>query len=121
MPRLLPEPGTPDDWLRYARSDLLIAQSPGAPGVLLETLCYHLQQAAEKSLKAVLIHLGISPPRTHNLKTLVELIPAACSVPDSVALAVSLTDYAVTSRYPGDYEPISKTDIGKRLNWLDAL
>jgi hypothetical protein len=36
-------------------------------GVLYELLCIHAQQAAEKSLKAVLIHHGIAPPRTHNL------------------------------------------------------
>lgn len=70
-----PEPGSPADWLRHARSDLLVAQSPAGPGVLLEALCYHLQQAAEKSLKAVLIHCGIAPPRTHNLKLLLELLP----------------------------------------------
>ena len=106
MSHPLPEPGSPADWLRHARSDLLVAQTPTAPGVLRETLCYHLQQAAEKSLKAVLIYFDIAPPRTHNLKMLIELMPAAFPVPDSVASAASLTDYAVTTRYPGDYEPI---------------
>ena len=47
-----PEAGTPRDWLRHARSDLSLARIPLPENVLLETLCFHAQQAAEKSIKA---------------------------------------------------------------------
>jgi hypothetical protein len=46
-----------------------------SPNMLLEGLCFHAQQAAEKSIKAVLIDRGVSFPRTHNIRTLLELIP----------------------------------------------
>jgi HEPN domain-containing protein len=57
-----PEPGSPAAWLRYARSDLALARVPARGEVLLESLCFHAQQAVEKSLKAVLVGRGI-PPR----------------------------------------------------------
>lgn len=44
----------PRTWLLHARSDLNLASSR-FPEVLYEQLCFHAQQAAEKSIKAVLI------------------------------------------------------------------
>lgn len=37
------------------------------------TIGFHCQQAVEKFLKAVLIHVGINPPRTHDIVLLREL------------------------------------------------
>ena len=60
-------PGGGEDWLRHARSDLALASAVGPVGdILAETLCFHAQQAAEKALKAVLVHVGIEFPRTHS-------------------------------------------------------
>ena len=87
-----PEPGTAADWLRYARSDLVLARMASSAGVLLETLCYHAQQAVEKSIKAMLVQYGIAFPRTHNLRILLELLPVSCPVPGLVAKSVALTD-----------------------------
>ncbi len=55
-------PGSAEDWLRYAKSDLEPARIEKPEGVLLENLCFHAQQAAEKTLKAVLIFLEIDFP-----------------------------------------------------------
>jgi len=95
MPHPGPEPGSPVDWLLHASSDLAIAQVPTS-GVLLETCRFHLQPAAEKSLK-----------------TLLEMPPRTCLLPTDLALAASLTDYAVMSRSPGDYEEITKEEYGE--------
>jgi len=43
----------PRRWLENARADLALARSPLPLGGLYEHLCFHAQQAAEKSLKAV--------------------------------------------------------------------
>ena len=43
-----PELGDAADWLAHARSDLALAQGARLPGVRLEALCFHAQQAAEK-------------------------------------------------------------------------
>src|SRR6266571_2005457 len=58
MPPDTPTPGSPEDWLRHARSDLALAQQRSAPEILLTTLCFHTQQAAEKGIKAVLVQQG---------------------------------------------------------------
>jgi len=59
MPPKMPAPGSPEDWLRHARSDLSIAGQQRASETLLETLCFHAQQAAEEGIKAVLVHFGV--------------------------------------------------------------
>ncbi|MCR4290073.1 MAG: HEPN domain-containing protein [Candidatus Scalindua sp.] len=47
---------TPEDWLTHAFSDLKLAQlGRGNEGVLHEQVCFHTQQAVEKTLKAVLL------------------------------------------------------------------
>ena len=49
-------PGSPGEWLRYARSEYRLAAIRRPRGVMLDVLCYHAQQAAEKAIKAVLLH-----------------------------------------------------------------
>src|SRR5436305_159214 len=99
MPPELSQSGTPGDWLRYARSDLAYAQIPLPDYALPSIPCFHAQQATEKSIKAVLIHYGIEFPRTHNIRTLLDLLPSNCPVTSAVSLSAQLTDYAVSGRY----------------------
>ncbi len=104
MPPENPLAGSAADWLRYAYSDLELARMHQLPRVILEALCFHAQQAAEKAFKAVLISHNISFPRTHNLRMLFDLLPSELDAPLEVQRGVVLTDYAVSSRYPGDLE-----------------
>jgi HEPN domain-containing protein len=120
----MPEPieaGSPADWLRYARSDLNLARIAAGSDVMLEMLCFHAQQAAEKSIKAVLLAAGIPFPRTHNIGTLLAFVPATHTLPTDVALAVSLTDYAVVNRYPGEYEEVSDVDYEEAIRLASAV
>jgi len=55
MPPEVYAPGSPADWLRHAYSDLALASTMPLPQILLEQLCFHAQQAAEKALKAILV------------------------------------------------------------------
>lgn len=50
MPLEPPQPGSAQDWLRYATSDLGPAKMSGAPNVLFESLCYHAQQCAAEAV-----------------------------------------------------------------------
>jgi HEPN domain-containing protein len=102
-----PPPGSAQDWLRYAVSDLELARMSRTPQVMLESLCYHAQQCAEKALKAVLVARGIPVPRTHSVGVLLDLLSEQMLVPQEVEETAVLTDYAVASRYPGDAEPVS--------------
>jgi HEPN domain-containing protein len=115
-----PEPGSPADWLRFADSDLILAQARSG-SVLLEMLCFHAQQAAEKSLKAVLLARGIAFPRTHNLQVLLDLLPEAALRPPDVDRAAGLSDYAVHARYPGEYEPVSEDEYREAVRLAQAV
>ena len=103
-------PGSAADWLRRARSDLSLASIPLPRDVLYNDLCFHAQQAAEKSIKAVLIHSGIELQKVHDFSQLIALLPQHVPTPPGVHEAVSLTSYAVMARYPGDYENVTKED-----------
>jgi HEPN domain-containing protein len=101
-------PESPADWLRYAYSDLELARVGRPAKVLFEGLCFHAQQAAEKALKAALIAKGVPAPKTHNIRTLLDLLPPDVIPPKEVEDAASRTDYAVMSRYPTDFEPVGE-------------
>jgi len=66
-------PDDPREWLNRARSNLLSARQT-IPGVYLEDLCFAAQQAAEKAIKAVLVHLGLTFPYIHQLAHLLKLL-----------------------------------------------
>ena len=93
-------------WIRIARSELAVADGPYDPEALPGVYCYLAQQAAEKAIKAVYVHRGIEPPRIHEIHVLLAGIE---DVPAPVARAVRLSEYIVSTRYPGDL-PDATTD-----------
>jgi HEPN domain-containing protein len=120
--------GAPLEWLRFARSDLAIARVVPEADVLLETLCFHAQQAAEKALKAVLLHCRVEFPYTHNLGVLLDLLPPGTVIPEEVEECVVLTEYAVVTRYPGVHEDVTEEELrlavgtaAAVLTWAEGL
>jgi HEPN domain-containing protein len=103
--------GSPADWLRRANSDLALACGRLRRGVLTEDLCFHAQQAVEKSLKAVLISKGIEFPRTHNLRMLIDALPENVFCDPILDSSAALTDYAVSARYPGEVEEVTRQEL----------
>ena len=96
-----PLEGDVREWLMLARADLAHAEVI-PPGGLPEVNFFHAQQAAEKALKALLIHKGRREfPYTHDLKLLLDMLQeSSVAVPPSVNRAPDLTRYAVSTRYP---------------------
>jgi HEPN domain-containing protein len=92
--------------LKKAENDLFTAQTVLATGRALDSVCFHAQQAVEKSLKAALAARDIQYPWTHNLQQLTALVkpllPSIQSLESSIA---ELTPYAVGLRYDPDFEP----------------
>jgi HEPN domain-containing protein len=129
MPLDPPVPGSPEDWLRHARSDLALAQQRQVPEVLLAALCFHAQQTVEKSLKAVLVQRGVAFPYTHDLARLITLVQSVrLPWPEALEAAVALTVYAAGSRYPGpggeitDEEYRQAIALAKRvLDWAKNI
>jgi len=91
------------------------------PQILLEQLCFHAQQAAEKALKAILVAYDVALPRTHNLRTLFDRLPADVSVPSDILEAAGLSDYAVASRYPGTSEPVENEEYREAISLAETV
>jgi HEPN domain-containing protein len=63
---------------------------------------FEAQQAAERALKALCLHVGIGIPKTHSLVYLMDLLERqGITIPADVREADTLTQYAVAGRYPG--------------------
>ena len=112
-----------DTWLVRARSNIARArQGKSAPDIMYEDLCFDCEQAAEKALKGLLILKRIVPPQTHSLAHLIEALEKHDGdVPDEVKVAVSLTHYAVSTRYPGSYEPVKVREYLKALKGAETV
>jgi len=68
-----------------------------------DAVCFHAEQCAEKLMKALLIHMGVTPPRSHDLAVLDSLLTPVCkdwSWPTDELR--HLTRAAVDFRYPGE-------------------
>jgi HEPN domain-containing protein len=75
-----------------------------------DTVCFHAQQCAEKYVKAWLALQGIDFPKSHDLSELAALLPDKSVFPLSVDACERLTDYAVATRYPGDWGTVNRRD-----------
>ncbi len=106
------------EWLKRARSNLERARAEKiSDEILYEDLCFDAQQAVEKSLKALLVRLDKPFPKTHSIGMLLKLVEeTGVEIPDDVNRSKILTDYAVDTRYPGMYEPVSEEEYKEALN-----
>ncbi len=90
------------EWLDKAEEDFQFAVcSLDAGKRFLPQICFHLQQAAEKYLKAFIIAYDLDLRKIHNLPALLLL----CAEKDETLLALKgdcdlLTDYYIEPRYP---------------------
>jgi HEPN domain-containing protein len=110
------------EWISKAEGDYATAarelNPTGTPN--LDAVCFHAEQCIEKLMKALLIHLGVTPPRSHDLVALDRLLTPVCqgwSWP--VEELRLLTRAAVDFRYPGDSadqkEASESFDIATRM------
>jgi HEPN domain-containing protein len=105
------------DWLQRAHSSLKLGRAGlRTTGVMPEDVCFHAQQCAEKALKGLLTSLTIQHPRTHALEVLLDLLKANdIQVPANVDEAFELTQYAVQTCYPGEWEPVTTVEARHAL------
>jgi HEPN domain-containing protein len=113
----------PLEWLSRARSNLEIAKADiQLSRVYLEDLCFEAQQAAEKAIKAVLLHLGVKFPYIHDLAKLLTLVKnSGQSVPSQVRGAGDLSKFAVVTRYPGIAEPVSRQEHKRAVKVAEGV
>jgi HEPN domain-containing protein len=115
------EPDDPREWLRRARSNLAIARAQPAEACR-EDLCFELQQAVEKAIKAVLMFKQVEFPYTHDLARLVALLDDVVPVvPQSLKDAERLTPYASFTRCPHRGEPVSEDEYRHALGLAESI
>ncbi len=115
-------------WLDSARSDFALACVKKTRKIRYEHLCFHAQQTAEKSIKALLLSRNIEVPRTHDLAYVIDLLPADIVIPPQLLLVPVLTKYAVQFRYPGQEMSITRREYVQAvelaqstLAWVNAV
>jgi len=104
-----------EEWLKRARSSLELAKSSGNDFIFYEDLCFQAQQAAEKGLKGLLIYYGVDPEKTHNLFILLQELERYTEITDEVKEVLKLYNYAIQTRYPGDYVEIEKAEYEQSI------
>lgn len=111
------------DWKAKADGDLRSAQTLlDLDPPETDAVAFHCQQAAEKYLKALLVAVGVEPPRTHDLGVLREL--ASDKFPEIANLQEPceyLTPFAVQTRYPLFEPPITAKDASKALSKSEEI
>jgi HEPN domain-containing protein len=114
-----------ESWLERAKSSYELSKKT-VYDVLYEDLCFQLQQAVEKGLKALLIYYGVEPEFTHNIGILLNKLEEQGAIPENIKASTDLTKYAVQTRYPGEYDEITKAEYERSykiardcLNWVE--
>ncbi len=114
---------------RKAEHDWKNAEASLQHDVPLDTICFHIQQTAEKLLKALMVCEGIEYPFTHDLRDLLDrLAPRFPTLAQFYDTLPDYTDFAVAMRYddsvyPTREEAVEAHETVKRLRTviLDLL
>jgi len=114
--------------LRFAQTDLIYATAPVPEGALYNAACFHAQQAARKSIKAVLTHLAVEFERVHSISYLIRILPTNIPPLPQHDEAIRLTQYAVVMRYPGAFGELTEDDQRRAahvalavVNWAQRI
>ena len=104
-----------ESWIERAKSSYEISKTAINNNIFYEDLCYQSQQAVEKALKGLLIFYGIDPEYTHNIGLLLNELEKFTEIPEDIKLATNVTKYAVITRYPGEYDEITKENYEESI------
>jgi len=106
---------------RKASNDLAAARIGLEHGAPLDTVCFHVQQAAEKLLKAALAARDLDYPFTHELRELLELaIPHYPWLEEFAGTIPEYTEFGVRLRYD-DLPGVTREETQKALAEVEKL
>jgi HEPN domain-containing protein len=109
--------GSPEEWLKRARSNLARAKLPKVEEALWEDYCFDAQQAAEKALKALLLFNNIPFRFVHDIAELLTLLEQnGFELPEEIRAGAELSDYAVEARYPSPMEPVTEQEYEEAIS-----
>ena len=109
------------EWIKRAKSSIILAKESLGEEVFLEDLCFQAQQAAEKSIKSIFIYFALEFPNTHNFNVLLLKLKGTIDVPAEIQRVIELNDYAVQTRYPGDYFPVTKEEYYDAIEIAESV
>lgn len=111
------------EWLNRAKSSLAKAKvGKGNADICLEDLCFDAQQSIEKLLKSFLVFLDVDFPKIHSIGKLITLLmQSGVAVPNEIKESAAASYYAVTTRYPGDWELIADEDYVWVVNMAERV
>ena len=104
-------------WITFANEDLQFAQH----GLTItkkpphRLIAFHAQQSVEKYLKAFLVFKNVDFPHTHNISRLLELCSKYNTWSTDLKDAKQLTAFAISSRYPGEDEEVTRDEAVKAV------
>lgn len=118
---IAPTPDIAARWLQFAKEDLRIV-----PILIRENAfnmaCFHAQQAAEKALKAVLVHYVGGIPKVHQLSELLQLaIPAMANLKKFETTVLQLDQYYIPTRYPDALPGMGASGMPRETDAAKAL
>jgi HEPN domain-containing protein len=87
-------------WLEYAIGDLEAARSRPGRNFRPRHVANLAQQAGEKALKAAVVLGGQTPPRTHDLELLRDMLPGGWRAKRQPTDLERLSSYGIQARYP---------------------
>jgi HEPN domain-containing protein len=99
-----------ESWIDRAKSSYELSKATISNNIYFEDLCYQAQQAAEKALKGLLIYYGVEPELTHNIGILLNELEKVTEVDENIKETMDLTNYSVQTKYPGEYDAITKEE-----------
>ena len=105
---------------RAAERDVLTLRSMTADAPV-ESFGFHVQQAAEKALKAWLALLGEKYPLTHSIETLLDLLDDRGAAVEPFRSLIDYTPYAVEFRYVGADSGTKPIDRDGAILLVEAL
>lgn len=89
-------------WLEYAKADLINCERILDDEFLTAIVAFHSQQAVEKSFKALIEEKNLTIPRIHSLIRLYNLIESFLGQPFEIRDLLALDSVYTSSRYPSD-------------------
>lgn len=114
--------GSPIDWLKRGKSNLIRAKQSKPKEVYWEDLCFDAQQAVEKSLKALLLYYKMPFRFVHDIAELLTTLEQnGIGLPEYIREGAELSDYAVESRYPSPMEPVTEDEYIKAVKTAEAV
>ena len=105
---------------RAAERDVLTLRNMTADAPV-ESFGFHVQQAAEKALKAWLALLGETYPLTHSIEALLDFLADRGTAVESFRDLIDYTPYAVEFRYAGVDPEAEPIDRGGAIALVEAL